>query len=36
MNLNELYDKDYEISDMSAWITDGHNHDNYDWLIEAV
>ena len=27
---------DYEISDMSAWITDGHNHDNYDWLIEAV
>ena len=22
-----------EIKDKSAWITDGNNHDDYDWLI---
>ena len=36
-NLSDMEEgNDYEISDMSAWITDGNNNDNYDWLIEAV
>lgn len=25
-----------EINDTSAWVTDGNNHDNYDWLIAEI
>lgn len=31
-----LCDSDSHLNAMSAWVSDGPNHDNYDWKIERL